>query len=216
MTALPPVPGVLKVALRGVIGSHNWAVIMHQQWTGTGPNTGDLDTFATDIGTFWGAVMKGLFPSSVILETTQVTDLTSALGAQGNAAPAIAGTNAAAEISGNAAILVNYPSSFRYRGGHPRSYLPPGGQADLQTPSTWTSAFITSTTTAFGTFLNDLATYSSASFDCAGQCAVSYIWSDPPGTPGQRRTIPLVMPIATGAFTVEAEVASQRRRIGRK
>jgi hypothetical protein len=160
--------------------------------------------------------MKSVFTSDIILTQTTVTDLTSSTGAQGVDSTSETGSNGGTLVAGNAAILINFPSSFRYRGGHPRVYLPPGAETDLVNSANWSTAKVTSVQTAFAGLQTAIATSTSGSFSLAGQCAVSYYSTAVTPAPPHRRVTPLIMPIATGAFTVEAEVASQRRRIGRK
>lgn len=216
MPALPPVPNVVKVVLEGTNGGHNWANVMHAQWTGASPSNATLNTIAGDISASWGTNMKSLTTASCELTGVVVTDLTSNLGAQGSNPTVIAGTRTGGNIGGNAAVLVNFPSSFRYRGGHPRIYLVPGSDTDLASSSAWSSTFQGLVETGFAALQSTIATATTGGFSMAGQCAVSYYSVAITPAPPHRRVTPLVMPIATGSFTVELELASQRRRIGRK
>jgi len=213
-TPLPNTPNANRIALQGTLGPHNWACILHNQWSGSNPSTSSQNAFASQIGTAWGAHMASLFLSNVVLATVDVVDLTSSVGAGGSAAPASAGSASGNEIAASAAILINYPSSFRYRGGHPRTYLPPGSQADLTNSATWSSTFVTAVTTAWGAFIAAALPLNYAGTIYGGQCAVSYVSASYNPTPPHYRSNGLIMPISS--FTVEAEVASQRRRIGRK
>lgn len=210
MPARPFVPNVLKVEWFGTTGFYNWAVIHHCSWSGTSPSVAALDSFAATLGALWGADIKTYYAPSTVLETVTLTDLTSALGNQGLANPNTAGSSANIGSPANAAVLVNYPSSIRYRGGHPRSYWPAGNYAALVDDTHWTSAFITQMETFMTALQNDYNTLTSGGTTLAGQCAVSYVTALAP------RVTPLVMPIAPGSYTVVARVASQRRRIGRK
>jgi|HubBroStandDraft_1064217.scaffolds.fasta_scaffold121054_2 hypothetical protein len=216
MPALPVVPNVLKIVYSGTIGAHNWACINHCAWSGTTPTAAALNALATDLEAPWSADLKAYWHTSTILEEIQLTDLTTLSGAVGSATPAMAGTSAGVEIGGNASVLVDFPSSYRYRGGHPRMYLPPFVQSQLASSSAWASGAISQA----GTFMAALqALYNSSTSGgttLAGQCAVSYVNKALNPTPPYRRTTPLVMPIPTDTFTVQAEIASQRRRIGRK
>lgn len=210
MPARPFVANVCKVALGGLVGSHNFAIILHTQYSGTVPTAAQLNTLAGDINTAWGASAKGLFTSDVVLNSVVITDLSSATGAQGVNSTAQTGTDASTIIGGNTAILVNYPSSIRYRGGHPRSYLPPPPENVLATASTINTTYQGQVATGWNAVLAPLFGTSIGTFTTAGQCAVSYVTGLAP------RTTPLVMPISQSAITVEVNLASQRRRIGRK
>lgn len=210
MPARPYVPNVVKIAVEGTIGSHNFAIILHSQYSGSVPTAAELNTAATAMSALWSADVKASFSSTVILSSIVITDLSSATGAQGVWAGSIVGTNGGSATGGNTAVLVNYPSSIRYRGGHPRTYLPSPPDTWLASPSTLGSTYVTSYTTAWNAFLAYLFGTSLGTTTLAGQCAVSYVTAKAP------RVTPLVMPIAQNAITVEANLASQRRRIGRK
>lgn len=210
MPARPYVANVVKIAVEGTIGSHNFAIILHSQYSGSVPTAAELNTAATAMSALWTSGLKPYFSSTVVLSNIVITDLSSATGAQGVWGGTIAGTNAGAATGGNTAILVNYPSSIRYRGGHPRTYLPCPPDNNLATPSTLSAGAITEYTTGWNAFLAYLFGTSLGTTTLAGQCAVSYVTDKAP------RVTPLVMPIAQNAITVEAGLASQRRRIGRK
>jgi hypothetical protein len=216
MPALPVVAYTLKLALSGTIGPYNWANVLHVQYTGGPPDTADLITFATAIATSWNTNIAPLVPSNVILTQVVATDLASTSGASGNFAGSHAGAASGTVGPANAAFLVDYPSSFRYRGGHPRTYLPPTVAGDLQDSAHWTTTIVGTLQTAWRVVLGLLYTSSYSSFSASGQCAVSYVSTAVTPTPPHRRVTPLVMPIAQNTCLIKTEVASQRRRIGRK
>lgn len=210
MPARPNVANVIKIVWAGTTGFYNWNVIQHCQWTGSAPSVAALSSFSTTLGALWGSVIKPNYYSSTVLQSVTMTDLTSSTANTGSANPNTAGTDTDAGTAANAAVLVNYPSSYRYRGGHPRAYWPAFGYNQLQDDTHWTSAAVTLMGTFITDIQNDMTTLTSGGTNLTGQCAVSYI------TAGAARTTPLVMPISNGSFTVEARMASQRRRIGRK
>jgi hypothetical protein len=154
--------------------------------------------------------MKASYQSALVLQTITLTDISSSTGNQGVDTPNIAGSNADMNVPQNAAILVNYPSSIRYRGGHPRTYWPGQAYQNLVDDTHWNAATVTSVGTFMTAIQNDYYTLTSGGTNLTGMCAVSYV------TAKAARVTPLVMPIPNGSFTVESRVASQRRRIGRK
>jgi hypothetical protein len=208
MPARPPVPNVFKIALQGTVGPYNWAIILHAGWSGTTPSTAACNGLAAIINNTWGTSMASLFTSSVILNSVTFTDLTSITGASGSSSTIKTGGASGTEVAGNTAVLVSYPSSFRYRGGHPRTYLPPPPVASLLNPSQLTTGAVTSFGTGWAAILADLIGSSSAGTTLTQQCAVSYFSGN------VARTTPVVMPISS--YTVQQRLASQRRRIGRK
>lgn len=216
MPALPPVAGVIKIAQSGTIGVYNWANVLHAQYSGGPPDVADLTTFAGALEASWATNIKPLQNSDTILTKIAITDLATTSGALGEWTGSTAGSQSAQINSANACILMDYPSSFRYRGGHPRTYWPPFPAPDLQDAGHWTSGAVASFVTATEVYLGLLYTSTYTSLTLAGQCAVSYVYTPVGGSPGTRRTTPLVMPITRNSFSVPTEVASQRRRIGRK
>jgi hypothetical protein len=214
--ALPNVPNVVKVVLRGTVGPYNWVCVLHAQWTGTAPSNAALNAFGTSIEAQWAAHLALAYPSTVILTAVTLTDLTSSSGATGGWSGSTPGSASGSIVGGNAALLINYPSSFRYRGGHPRTYLPPFIAADLLDEGHWTTGLIANVTIGWGDLVNILYTATSGGCSLTGQCAVSYVSTAVTPAPPHRRPTPLVMPIAASSFSIPQELASQRRRIGRK
>ena len=39
MPPLPPVPGVIRIALKGTVGPFNWVNVLHFTWSGTPPTS---------------------------------------------------------------------------------------------------------------------------------------------------------------------------------
>lgn len=210
MPARPFVANVLKVVYNGTVGPFNWAIVTHCSWSGTTPTAAILNALAADIHTAWAASMKPEIASSCVLSAITLTDLTNSSGAQGVVSPNEAGTNGGVCTAGNTAVLVTYPSSIRYRGGHPRTYLLPPIQSQLADDGHITTGFATAIATAWNAVLATYYGSSSGGTTLAGQCAVSYVTALAP------RVTPLVMPIAQSSITVHTQLASQRRRIGRK
>lgn len=217
-TPLPAVANVFKVVLSGTIGAHNWAVILHAGWSGSTPSVAICNAFGADLEAGWvvSGGWQGQLPASTVLTQIELTDLTSTIGANGGWNGVEAGSNGGAEIGANTAVLVNYPSAFRYRGGHPRSYFPPGVQGSLTSTSQWSTGAVTAYETAFGHLQSVLNSATSGGCNLTGQCAVSYVNRASNPTPPYYRATPIVMPISSGAYSVPQEVASQRRRAGRK
>jgi hypothetical protein len=109
-------------------------------------------------------------------------------------------------------VLVDYPVSLRYRGGHPRTYIVGGGDGDLDTAgsdwSAWNSSFTTAVATSWAAFISGIEAITVGSTVMGTQCCVRYI------NAGAPLVAPIVLPLAS--FSVQTQLASQRRRIGRK
>lgn len=199
-----PVPGAIRISLEGDQAGRPWANVFHAFYTGGPPSATNLHDW---LNTWYGTAVSELAPlagDAVHYDSAVATDLSSLTAAQVEVAGTFTGSRTGDVISSNAAVLVNYNSSFRYRGGHPRSYYVGGVQADLDTPNTWSPGFVTAAAAAAG---NVTAAFEvgATGFVVTTQGAISY-WSG-----GVARTVPLKMPIST--LAVSNGVATQRRRM---
>jgi hypothetical protein len=209
MPRLPDTPQVLKIAIQGSVGSRNWANILHCHYIGPAPIAADLITFATAIWDAWVASVTAFQDTQTALTKVTVTDLTSPTSAQGEFLGDTPGTRTGSYLPADTSALASYPASFRYRGGHPRTYLPVGVQADLATPQTWQTTFVSALHAAFLTFIESIvgATVGTAFVDALG--AVSYVAS------GARRATGLFMPYPAGTFSLSDTLANITRRVRR-
>jgi hypothetical protein len=210
MPARPVVADVVSVVVQGVQDeTHRWVNKMYVRYSGAAPLVIDLDSYAAGLTAAWVANLTPLQVNTVQLQEVIVTDLASDSGSIGISSGSVAGTRAGSILPGDAAVLINYKLHRRYRGGHPRSYLVAGAQADLNTHSTWTSGFIAEVEAAWIAWEAALLV-SYGTFVPSFQANVSYVAGGVP------RLVPLVDIIDTTETVVEAELASQKRRIGRK
>jgi hypothetical protein len=205
MPPLPNVPAVVRVSLEGTVQGRNWANVFHVRYTGTEPTPTSLSNYLT---AWLGVVATEIAPlmdTTTLITGATAVDLTSNTAASAEASLATPGTRAGDLLTANVATLVNYNSSFRYRGGHPRTYYLLGVNADLETANSFTNAFVADVQTFATNMLGYLGTGVVSGTNYTTQCAVSYREGNAP------RVTPLVMPIAVA--TVQAGCATQRRRM---
>src|SRR5215469_4122412 len=217
---LAPVPNVLKVYLRGWVDNldtRQWGNVLHFGYTGTAPSNTTCAAIATQVSSQWGTHMSPEQPSPSQLAFVPVTDLTSTTSGQGTWSGTVAGTRGGDSIPANAAVLISYPASLRYKGGHPRQYLFAGGNADLQGAAEWSTLFQAEILTHWQAFLNGLIGFASGGTDISSFVSVRYKGKFLPngGPPHYYLTTPEVLTITVASATSAAEMASQRRRIGR-
>jgi hypothetical protein len=205
MAPRPPVAGVVRHVLEGTNGSRNWANVFHVQYSGALPSLDSLDAMAGVINTALSSGLAAYMHENTTIVQSVSTDLSSDTGNQSIQSILVPGSLDAAPLPSSAAFLVNYNSSFRYRGGHPRTYYILGDTASLLNSQAWTSAFFDNVAGAVDAISGAFAAGSIDGTDYIGQCAVSYELAKVP------RVAPLVMPIAS-AFPSNL-VATQRRRM---
>lgn len=213
---LPPVPGVIKVTIGGNYGPHPWANVLHWRYSGQIPTSTTLAQLTINAGTSWSINMAPRCPSHITLTLITATDLSSATGAFGENIANVPGTRGDDTLTGNAAMLVTYPVPLRYRGGHPRTYLAVGGNADDSDASDWSGAFVIEVQNAWRAFTQSIGTSSIGGTVFGNQCAVSYNGKYKPIVPPTNYPAPEILDFGSpGPGTCHGQVASQRRRIGR-
>jgi len=157
-------------------------------------------------------------PSTTTETQVTVTDLTSTSAGEGIDTTTHTGTRGDDEIPANAAMLVSYPSATRYKGGHPRQYLFVGGNADFASAAQWSSAFTTEAQTHWQAFLTALVGYTTGGTTLSSFGFVRYHGKYLPnsGAPHYYLDAPFYTPIVVADAVTSQEMASQKRRIGRR
>jgi len=212
---LPFVPGAIKLVTNGTNTENNWANVLHFQYSGPAPTAGFVADTAAEAYNAWEEYLLPLCPPDTTFTGVEVTDLSSDTGAGGEYTAANSGTSTADHLPGGTCVLIDYPSSFRYRGGHPRTYLYIGADENMQDECTWNSAFVTTVTGAWGNFISALSGTTGGGTTIGLQCAISYVSKTSNPVAPYRRAVPIIMPFPANQFTVQPRMASQRRRVRR-
>jgi hypothetical protein len=217
---LNPIPNVLKVFLEGAVDNSSpekWGNVLHFTYSGTAPSNATCATIATNFAAVWTPHMAPECPSPTKLKSVTVTDLSSPTAGAGQWLGSLPGTRGDDSIAANACVLISYPSALRYKGGHPRTYLYCLGNADFTGATEWTAAATNEVQTHWQDYLTSGLTTGTAGTVVAGFCSVRYKGKFLPnsGPPHYYLNTPLVNPINISTATAQAEIASQRRRIGR-
>jgi hypothetical protein len=218
---LNPIPNVLKVVLEGFVDSSAtevWANVLHFQYSGTAPTNVVCANLGGQIAGAWSSHVASLVPSPATLQVVSVTDLTSLTSGEGEALVLEAGTRGDDSIPANACVLISYPSALRYKGGHPRTYLLALGNADLSGAWHWSTAATAEVQAHWQAFLTSCVGTTNTGTTLSGFCSVRYRGKFLPNTgpPHYYLATPLVNPIAPTSATAQAEIASQRGRVGRR
>lgn len=150
---LPDVPGGVKIRLLGTMsGNAKWANVLHAKVSA--PLTTTLaNTAATAIKGYWASDLAPQIHNTVSLTTVEVTDISSRTGAQGTDTTGSAGTAALQVAPNSVAACLTFKIVNRYRGGHPRMYLPGVRQDWVINGSSWGSGVALAYQTAGRAFL---------------------------------------------------------------
>lgn len=223
MPALPDVPQVLRIDLRGSLSTDvDVLTRLFFKYSGTAPANSDLITMASAIATAWEDA-KNLYSGEFFLTYIEVTDLTTTSSAQGTWSGSVEGTNDGGILTAGSCFLVNYQIARRYRGGKPRTYLPIGATSNLTSERAWNSDFVTDVQDLWGAFITAILALPAGPAALLWQANVSYY--GPPNryvgvAPARVKTYSTVRDAAIVdevlGTTYSSIPASQRRRNGQK
>jgi len=171
---LPPVSNVIRVALTGNQGSGVWANHFFCDWTGTGPSIADLDLFCTAISVAWSSHLASHFVHDISLTGVEAVDLTSSTGAVGAWAGVVTGTGTGSIMGAQMCGVISLKIARRYKGGHPRTYLPCLLQSQLLDESHWTPSGIGVVANDYGLFIQASLSGSYTSFHPNNHLNISY------------------------------------------
>jgi len=207
MPPLPPVNHVLRCAITGLLAGTPWANILHVGYSGTLPIALSANAFATKIGLEWLSVWKPMQSHFLVYSECKVTDLTAPLAGVGVVALGGHGAVIGGSVPNQVAMLVHWSSALRYRGGHPRSYIPGLWESQLHDSKTWVAALVALAQARLIAFEAVMGLFSHGGTTLTGLRVVHY----------RRHAAPLVPPQVEDILggTIELEVATQRRRLGR-
>lgn len=209
MPPLPNVPGVTKIEISGTYHDTQWLNIFYTGYSGSAPPAGSLSSYqgswATAVEDAYGAEM------SVDNELTgwKITDLATDVGAVVEGSFSTFGSRTGDFQPANVCMVASLEISRRYRGGHPRKYLPWGTSGTMASGSTkdWDSGFVTDCQSKFDTMIANFTGVTFGGTTWNNNVNVSY------RSGGVVRTAAQV-DVVTSAI-VRTRICSQRRRLGK-
>jgi hypothetical protein len=210
-----PVDHCLRIQVVGGNQNTTWQTGYHALYVGTPPTNADLTTLANQLSTAFFAAWGAILGTNQAITTVRVFDLTNTNSAQGVDETQHTGTAPFAEpLPANAAVCVSWPIQSRYRGGHPRTYMPARNATDIQGGNTLNSTYRNAIQAAAANWRTGIqnTTYGGAGLSMV---AVRYFptGTNPDGTP-VLRTSSQVFPI--GIPIVHGRLDTMRRRMGRE
>lgn len=212
---LPAVANVVKTVINGVNSINNWANVLHWIYTGGPLSAAAVVNIATSLGESFISEIIPNCPTETSFVDVTATDLSSDTGEGYEYLSITPGSSTADKLPGGTCVLIDYPSSFRYRGGHPRTYLYTGADENMLNECTWNDAFVATIADAWGALQTNMVGAGGDGSAITGPCAVSYVSSIANPVAPHRRTVPVVMPFGVGDFNVQPVMATQRRRVRR-
>lgn len=211
---------VLRITLVGQNQGATWMNTFYLQGTQPfGADPAPVNTLLTTIFSGWGTNIAPLCNPLVSLTEARAADLTSRTALTTAITPtAVPGTRTGTPLPTSAAMVLSWKIARRYRGGHPRVYIPAGNVADVTNGRTWAGAFVTSAraaATAWYTALDGL----SISTNNLDLICLSY-YDGSHKTPTNPHPAPVLRPNPVPFHVVSANVRTrvdtQRRRLGKE
>jgi hypothetical protein len=222
MPALPDVAKVLKVVLTWTDGVNTDIITrFFLRYTGTAPTDAELVTFCTGIGTVYvDTGMAALQHSTYTLTGIEATDLTSPTSAIGAEVEAVVGSRSGGVLDSATSAVISFVIARRYRGGHPRAYLPFGTSTDLLNAQQWTPDFVSALDGTWAAFFTAIFGIGWTGFGALEHVNVSYyqgftVFTNP--ITGRARNIPTVRGAAVvdqvSTHITRPKIGTQRRRL---
>lgn len=207
----PPAHSI-HVQCRGIIGANNrWAnTFWIRNGASTTPGAGDLQNYCSQVHSLYVVEFLPHVSSLVTLESTNMIYYgggglqIGADHAQNNV-----GGLTSTPLPANISCCISWGLQQRYKGGHPRTYLPPPQQDKFVAPNLWDTQYVADVLAAAGGFITGINSSSVGPMNNMHLGVVSFVlknaWRNPP----------VFRDFTPGAQSVDRRVDSQRRRLGR-
>lgn len=209
MPALPPIARVIKFDFRytwetGSLASNGFHMSYSQAGVAT-PSGPDINAVTQQVGDLWrDGVMPVLSDECTFTEAIG-TPLDNSMTNVGNQAYSTGGGSAGGTILSSSCFLCSFEIVARWRGGHPRMYIPGGSGGDLLDNANWHTDIQANLQAALNTFFASVNGVSSGPVTLLNPGVVSYY------SEHALREPPLFFPFF--GFTVHQGVYTQRRRL---
>jgi len=205
---LPSAAGCVRIQYKGLTQGHPWVNTVFLNSQGPGYLVGDLNALALAAGNAWGSALAACASAATTCNLVEALDISKPDGLLGSSNAQHTGLIVATNpLPVSAAICFSEKVALRWRGGHPRFYLPAPTISEIQNGSTFTSAFVLTANTAADNYLTAMNAISIGG-SAHHMVAVRYY--------SQKAVLasPKVLPIMD--ITVHTRLDSQRRRLGRE
>lgn len=222
MPPMPPAPGVLQLVIhsRDAAVAHDLINRLHVHYSGAAPTPAQLVTMAPTLLVEWASVFCPLMHPAKHVTGIDIIDLSSTTAAQTSLTGSSIGTRTGAAVPVDACVVVSGQVARRYRGGHPRAYLPLGTVTDLDGARQWNAALATDAAAAMISFMGVAVGAGWGGAGTLTPCNVSYFagFHNVTFPTGRVRSVPTIRPGGPVVDTIttfvgRTNIGSQRRRL---
>jgi len=204
---LPPVPNVARFAVQGTNQGTKWVNIFHSKYTVQPPDAAALNAICQAVHTAYLNAFTTLWNSTCVLITVDGQDLASRTAATGTYSLTHPGTGTTIPMACQVALTLSWSIADRYRGGHPRTYLPGIDGTFVTNGRLLTTAGHTAYLNAAAAFLTNMNAMTAGGSSWQ-MCCVRYF------SQHQLLANPLVRTI--NGQSVHGRIDTQRRRLGKE
>jgi hypothetical protein len=200
----------MRLAVEGIQGAVPYVNVF---WAHNGnasvPSPTDLTTFVTAFYNAYCNRFKALINANSLITAASILYWDGSGGLTGSQhIQNTACTRTGALLPASTACCISWATQQRYRGGHPRTYLPTPVDGDLTDMTTFAGAYVTSVTTNANAFHADVNAMSAGAISSVTLGVVSFVHSK------QWRTPPIFRDFVPGGAVVDNRIDTQRRRLG--
>lgn len=153
------VPGVAQTTISGFNGVQPWACVLHWKYDGLSLNwtQDEISVLASAVFTNWNTFISPQCTGAISMTQVAAVDI----GSPSPVASTTTGNSVGSlpqpePIPSSLCLVVSFRIPARYRGGHPRIYLPAGNSVNLATTSTWAGSFVNTVQTSFQNFVTSV------------------------------------------------------------
>jgi hypothetical protein len=206
-----PPQHVAHIVVHGVAAGVNWANVF---WVRNGnmntPSEADFQSFVHDFATAYTSLFGSHIPTGVPVDGGTGLYWGAVEIDLGVEAPLTYVGSAGVEgLPNNTATCISWKVQQHYKGGHPRTYLPPTDMANRLDGRLYKPSYVADVQTKTNDFLQATNGLSHGDFSDAHLGTVSFVWKK------AWRTPPLFRDYVPGAASVDQRIDSMRRRLGR-
>jgi len=198
---------VARFAVSGTNQGQKWVNIFHSSYTVQPPDAATINAICQAVHTAYLNAFTPLWNSTCVLITVDGQDLASRTAATGTYSLTHPGTGTTIPMAVQVALTLSWSISDRYRGGHPRTYLPGIDGTFVTNGRLLTTAGHTAYLNAAAGFLTNMNAMTAGGSSWR-MCCVRYF------SQHQLLANPLVRTI-TGQ-SVHGRIDTQRRRLGKE
>lgn len=190
----------------------------HLSYSGGPPTAGNCQAVATGIGTAWANQLAEVVGLNWSLTEVDVIDIASDTGASGTVAVNHAGSSGLNPMPAQVCTNVEYDIARRYRGGKPRMFLPPPGDAQRANDAHWTAGFITQVNTQLTAFFADIHALTGVGVSALSHINLSYYqgFTNVTNSSGRTRAAATYRKVALSdpviSYACKGVMGSQKRR----